>query len=332
MQTRRTFMGTAFAASVAAGSGIAPSAAVAAEGAHSASGSQRRWRTAFGLNGFMSSESTFGNSFPIWEVLAFAEQEGFEGIELVDGWPKPYPGADEDAKIASLRSFFARYNLKIFSIQTGAAGAFRKDPAARAAWVQQFTGWARFAHKAGCECIGLWPGGDLDGQSLDDARDRLIESLRAIAPIVAGEELMASVEIEPPFEFHTIEDLMAIVDGVGHPQVKGMFDPSHFDLMHGSTGKPEELLLKLGVHRLGYLHLTDTDGTIFNGTSKHLPIGDGHVDFRRVFEVLWEGGYEGWTMIDPWMTKDPYDACRKGRRAIEAARREWMRRPAARTG
>jgi sugar phosphate isomerase/epimerase len=277
----------------------------------------------------MSSEHEFGNSFPIWEVLDFARTEGFEGIEDVQGWPKPYPAADDDLSIGRLRDFYARYNLKIFSIQTSAGGAFRRDPGERTRWLGQFAGWARFARKAGCECIGVWPGGGLDGQSLEEARDRLIETLKEVAKIVSDEELMASVEIEPPFEFHTIEDLIAIVDGVGHPLVRGMYDPSHFDLMNGGEGRPEELLRRLGVHRLGYIHLTDTDGTLFGGTSKHLPCGDGHVDIRKSLEILWEGGYEGWIMIDAWKTEDPYDACRKGRIAIESARRELTRRGGA---
>jgi len=273
----------------------------------------------------MSSESEFGNSFPIWEVLEFAQGEGFEGIELVSGWPKPYPGGDDDRSIASLRGFFSRYNLKIFSIQTAAAGAFRKSRGARQDWLGKFANWARFARKAGCECIGIWPGGGLDGQSLEEGRDRLIESLKEVAKIVSDEDLLASVEIEPPFVFHTIEDLIAIIDGVGHPRVRGMYDPSHFDLMNGGKGKPEELLLKFGVHRLGYIHLTDTDGTQFGGTSRHLACGDGHVDIRKSLEILWNGGYEGWIMIDAWKIKDPYDACRKGRIAIETARRELGR-------
>lgn len=332
METRRHFIQRSLAIPVAAaglGLSVGPEsavgAAVAAAGARRASGSQRRWRAAFGLNGFMSSEQDYRNSFPIWEVLQFAQVEGFEGIELVDGWPKPYPGEAEDRRIAALRDLYARYNLKIFSIQTGADGAFRKSREAREAWLKKFAGWARFARKAGCECIGLWPGGDLDGQSLEEGRDRLIESLREVAKIVSDEELLASVEIEPPFVFRTIEDLIAIVDGVDHPQVKGMYDPSHYDLMNGGRGKPEELLLRFGVHRLGYIHLTDTDGTEFGGTSRHLACGDGHVDIRKSLQILWEGGYEGWIMIDAWKIKDPYDACHKGRLAIESARRELGR-------
>lgn len=274
----------------------------------------------------MSSEGHYGTPYPIWEVLDFAQREGFEGIELVGGWPRGmYPGPDDDARIAMLRGLLARYDVKAFSIQTDAGGAFRRDAGAREAWLKDFAGKARLARKAGCEAIGLWPGGGLDGQTLEEARDRLIGSLREVAKVAGDEELLASVEIEPPFVFRTIEDLIAIVDGAAHPLVKGMYDPSHFDLMNGGKGKPEELLERLGVHRVGYIHLTDTDGTLFAGTSKHLPCGDGHVDIRRSLELLWRGGYEGWIMIDPWLTPDPYEACRKGRLAIEAARRELAR-------
>ncbi len=330
-RTRRDFLArSALAATgVALGSTATPASAAAAKDfpvRPPASGSQRRWRTAFGLNGFMSSEREFGNSFAIWEVLDFAQREGFEGIELVGGWPKPYPSSDDKARIDALRSFYARYNVKPFSIQTSAGGAFRKDPEARTRWLQGFTDQVRLAARLGCECVGIWPGGGLRGQTLEEARDRLIETLRAAVPVIVGEGLMASVEIEPPFAFRTIEDLIAIVDGVDHPQVRGMYDPSHFDLMNGGKGKPEELLEKLGVHRLGYIHLTDTDGTIFGGTSKHLPCGDGHVDMDKSFEILWKGGYEGWIMIDAWKIEDPYDACRKGRAAIVGAQRRLRAR------
>ena len=328
MSTRRGFLRQA-AASTAALMTAGTAGAAQAEGAGTpsarrASGSQRRWRTAFGLNGFQSSESVFKQTFPIWEVLEFAQQQGFEGIELIPGWLKGvYPDAGDDARIASLRSFLGRYNVKAFSIQTFGAEAFQKDRSVREAWVKRFAGLAEFARKAGCECIGYWPGGDLGGQTVDEAIDSLVWSLKEMGRIVTDEDLMLSVEIEPPFAFNTIEHLIRMLDGADHPRVKGMFDPSHFDLMNGSTGKPHELLERLGVQRVGYVHFTDTDGTLFHGTSKHLPAGDGHIDVRKSFEVLWQGGYEGWIMIDPWMTPDPYDACRKGRAAIESARRAF---------
>lgn len=329
MTNRRHFLKQVTTSAVAL---AASSHALSAEPKHGplvhgrAGGSQRRWRTALGLNGFMSAEQAFGAVYPIWEVLDFAQREGFEGVELTEGWPKGmYPGPDEESRISALRGLFARYNLKIFSIQTFGPGAFQKDQTARDAWLKQFARYARFAHKAGCECIGYWPGGSLGGQSVDQGLDHLIRSLKEAAKIVADEELLLSVEIEPPFAFNTIDHLLRIIDGVGHPLVRGQYDSSHFDVMNGSKGKPEELLRQFGVHRLGYIHLTDTDGTIFQGTSKHLPCGEGHLDIRKSLEVLWRGGYEGWIMIDAWMTRDPYDASRKGRLAIESAQREFSK-------
>lgn len=290
------------------------------------SGSQRRWRVAFGLNGFQSSETAFGHTFPIWEVLEFAQREGFEGIELIPGWLKGvYPDAGDEGRIASLRNFLGRYNVKAFSIQTSGAEAFQADRTIRQGWIERFTNLAAFARQVGCECIGYWPGGDLGGQMVDEAIASLAWSLREMGKIVADEELLLSVEIEPPFAFNTIEHLIRILDGADHPLVKGMYDPSHFDLMNGSCGQPHELLARLGVDRVGYVHFTDSDGTQFRGTSKHLPAGDGHIDIRQSLETLWRGGYEGWIMIDAWMTPDPYDACRKGRLAVESARREFSR-------
>lgn len=322
MTDRREFLATLAAASAA----LLPCAANAnpVESFPAARRGKPRWRTAFGLNGFMSSESTFGGVYPIWEVLDFAQKEGFEGIELVGGWPKGvYPDADDDARIASLRGLFARYEVRIFSIQSFGAGAFQKDAASRQAWLADFAKSVRLAKKLGCDCVGYWPGGDVGDQTMDQAVDSLVFSLKEAAKIVSDADLLLSVEIEPPFAFNTLDHLIRIIDGVDHPLVKGQYDPSHFDLFGGGTGKPEELLKKLGVHRLGYVHLTDTDGTPFQGTSKHLPCGDGHLDIRESLKVLWEGGYDGWIMIDAWMTQDPYDACRKGRIAVETAHREF---------
>lgn len=330
MSNRRSFLKecAASAAAVASAAALTPLKGAGAEepikeSSRPTCGNQRRWRLAFGLNGYESSENVFGNTFPIWEVLDFAQREGFEGIELVPNWPHKgmYLDPADEARIASLRSFFARYNLKMFSIQTFGQEAFQKDRSVREGWVKRFANLARFAHKAGCECVGYWPMGDTAGQSVDQAIDSLVWSLREMGKIVSDEELMLGVEIEPPFAFNKIEHMIKILDGVGHPQVKAIYDPSHFDLMNGSRGKPHELVERIGVHRIGYIQFTDSDGTIFHGTSKHLPCGDGHIDIRKSLETLWKGGFEGWFMIDAWTTQNPYDACHKGRLAVEAARR-----------
>lgn len=290
---------------------------------------QRRWRLAFGLNGFESSENTFKNSFPIWEVLEFAQREGFEGIELVPNWPhrNMYVNPQDEARIASLRNFFGRYNVKPFAIQTFGQEAFQADRSVREQWVKRFAGMAEFAHKVGCECIGYWPMGDLGGQNIDAAIASLVWSLREMGRVVSDQDLMLGIEIEPPFAFNKIEHMLRILDGADHPRVGAIYDPSHFDVLNGSTGRPHEFLERVGVQRIAYTQFTDSDGTLFNGTSKHLPCGDGHIDIAKSLEVLWKGGFAGWFNFDAWDTQNPYDACTKGRLAVEAALQRFHAEP-----
>jgi len=119
--------------------------------------------------------------------------------------------------------------------------------------------------------------------------------------------------------FNREEHLKRIHAQADHPALKIIYDPSHYDLMNGSTGKPHEMLERVGVKNVGYVHLTDTDGTLRDGgTSKHVACGDGHADIPASLRLLRAGGFRGWIMIDAWEIPDPYDACRKGKRMLDA--------------
>ena len=311
--TRRQFLATGLAATGAA--------AAMADTASAADAEQRRWKCGLGLNGFMSSGHEFKKTYPIWEVLDFAANEGFEGIELVDGWPMgPYPSADETNRIAALKRLYDQYGLRIYTIQTGGAGCYAADASARRDWLKGFADRVRLCRQLGCDFIGQWPGGGLAGNpDVDHAIDCLVGSYREAAQISADAGMFMSFKIEPPFIFNTLEHLERILAEVDHPACKTNYDPSHFDLMWGSRGKPEEMLEKVGVEYIGHVHLTDTDGTMFGGTSRHLPCGDGHCDISASLKMLWDGGYEGWIMIDGWKIEDVYDAARKGKQAIDTA-------------
>jgi sugar phosphate isomerase/epimerase len=280
------------------------------------------WHTAVGLNGFQSGTYKYRKVYPIWEVLDFAARTGFDGIELVSDWPMGgYPGAGEQERIRALRRLYDGFGLRIFSIQLGADGAFAADAAVRRNWLERFAERVRLAQQLGCACVGLWPYGALGEQSIDAALDHLAHSFHEAGGIAADHGILAAFEIEPPFVFNTAEHLLRIHRGADHPNLKVIYDPSHFDLMNGSTGRPHELLERVGVSNIGYLHLTDTDGTLRDGgTSKHLACGDGHANISTSLQVLRAGGFSGWMMIDAWEIPDPYDACRKGYRMIAGAR------------
>ncbi|HPA46120.1 MAG TPA: sugar phosphate isomerase/epimerase family protein [bacterium] len=290
-----------------------------ASGQSRSASNTRPWKTAVGLNGFASGVGKYQKNYPIWEVLDFAAQAGFDGIELVDGWPSGgYPAADESDRIRALRRLYEGFGLQVFSIQLGADGAFLPDEQTRKAWLELFRNRAQFAKSVGCECIGLWPGGGLRDQSIDEAIQHLGDSFHEVGKIAQDCGLIAAFEIEPPFVFNTEDHMKRIFEKADHPCLKIIYDPSHFDLMNSSTGKPHEMLQRIGVKNIGYLHLTDTDGTLRDGgTSKHLACGDGHVDIDLSLRILRDGGFHGWIMIDSWEIPDPYEACLKGKAAID---------------
>jgi sugar phosphate isomerase/epimerase len=280
-----------------------------------------RWKTAIGLNGFLSGVHKYKKTYPIWEVLDFASRGGFDGVELVMDWPMGgYPGAGETSRLQALKRLYDGFGLKIFSIQLGAEGAFDPDDAGRRRWLDQFRDHALFAQRIGCAHVGLWPGGGLRGQTVDQAIDRLAATFREAGKIALDLGMVASFEIEPPFVFNTEDHYQRILKGADHPGLKGIYDPSHFDLMLGGKGHPEAMLERVGVKNIGYVHFTDTDGTLRDaGTSKHVACGEGHVDIPKSLRILRDGGFRGWIMIDAWEVPDAYDACTKGKRAIDAA-------------
>jgi sugar phosphate isomerase/epimerase len=296
-------------------------AGAAAASAETMAPGGRQWRTGLGLNGFQSSGDMYKKTYPIWEILDFAVAQGFDGVELVEGWPMGgYPSPDEPGRVTALRRMYDQYGLRVYTIQTGGAGAYAADETARKDWVKSFADKLRLCQQLGCAFVGHWPGGDLNGNAdVDAAIKRLASSYREAATLCADAGMHLSFEIEPPFIFNTPEHLERILAETDHPACKTNYDPSHFDLMWGSKGKPEEMLERIGVGHIGHVHLTDTDGTLYGGTSRHLPCGDGHCDMAASLQTLWNGGYSGWIMIDGWQIEDQYRAASQGKAAIDAA-------------
>lgn len=299
--------------------GLAGGAAIASSRAEEAA---IGWKVAVGLNGFQSGTRKYKKTYPIWEVAQFAAREGFDGVELVADWPMGgYPNSGEKERIAALKRFWDGFGLRIFSIQLGADGAFHAEAETRKRWLEMFTDRIKLARQLGCACVGMWPYGGLGEQSVDRAIEHLGRSLREAGRVAQEYGILAAFEIEPPFVFNTEDHLRRILAAADHPNLKTIYDPSHFDLMTGGRGHPHEMLERVGVKNIGYVHFTDCDGTLRDGgTSKHLGAGDGHIDIPASLKMLREGGFRGWIMIDEWEVPDPYDACSKGIRAI---RKGW---------
>ena len=154
-----------------------------------------KWKTAIGLNGFQSGSHKYHKNYPIWEVLDFASRHGFEGVELVGDWPSGgYPSARETERVRALRRLYDSFGLRIFSIQLGADGAFDPTKAGRKAWLEQFRDHAQLAKALGCDCVGLWPGGGLRSQTIDQAITTLAQTFHEAGKIASDLALLRGLE------------------------------------------------------------------------------------------------------------------------------------------
>lgn len=311
MQTRRCFLAQIAAAA-------APAAA-------------KIWKTAIGLNGFGSSERVFQKRYELDDILAFARKEGFDGVEW---WPfhAPYPDPSDDAAIKALRAKAESFGLRIFSIQTSVRGAnpVDADAAVRKRYTELMKGQIDLAKKLGGEAAGMWPPphAAAKGAGEDEIIERLADSVRPAVRYATEQGLIFAIEGEPPLIINSPERYKKLFAAVGLNEFKVIFDPSHFDLLTGGKLRPDLLLNDLGVKRVGYVQLTDGDGTLMKrpdgstGTSKHLAAGEGKYDIAGLLKLLYQGGFRGWIQMDTWETADPFHASSLGKRAVEKAANE----------
>jgi len=181
------------------------------------------WKSGLGLNGFTSAAGAYQREYPIWEVLDFAAETGFDGIDLVEGWPVGgYPAHEDVRRVNALKRMYDQYGLQIYTIQTGGSAAYAADVARREAWVNGFRDRVKLCAALGCDFIGHWPGGGFEGNpDVDHAIQNLVASYRAAPEICTAAGLYLSFEIESHFLFNAEEHLAHILSQVNHPARKG---------------------------------------------------------------------------------------------------------------
>ena len=277
------------------------------------------WRFAIGLNGFGSSETHHSRKYVYEEILAFARDQGFEGIELWRGWREGYPEPDDNEVILESRRKIESYGLQVFSIQAGVRGVnpVSDDDAERAEYTAKLNRQVDLAVKFGCDAMGLWAGGrEPEGRTEDQLIERLAGVIRPSARYAVESGIGLAIEGEPPLIINSASRYHKLFEAVGMREFKAIFDPSHFDVLGGANGRPEDLLLDLGVDRIGYVQFCDGDSTLRPfpngraGTSRHLPCGEGVYDIPKLCSILHEGGYRGWFQMDSWGTRDAYHTSR----------------------
>lgn len=193
------------------------------------------------------------------------------------------------------------------------------DDRARVAWAtDQLTKTLRAAARLGTKTVPVLSGGlawhlaypwpQRPAGLIDEAFAELARRWRPLLDLAGELGLTLAFELHPGsdlFDGHTFERFLAEVHE--HPAVALNYDPSHLLLQQLDY----LAFIRLYGERIAGFHVKDAEfrpdgrGGVYGGyqswagrPGRFRSLGDGQVDFRRVFSLLTEVGYRGWAVLE----------------------------------
>jgi D-psicose/D-tagatose/L-ribulose 3-epimerase len=123
--------------------------------------------------------------------------------------------------------------------------------------------------------------------------DLLVQNLGELAKYAADYGVVLCVEPLNRFEtsfLNLAEQVIEVVDRVGHPNCQIMLDTFHMNIEEKSSGDA----IRAAGKRLKHLHSCEND--------RGAP-GSGHVAWQEVAQALWDIGYDGPVVIESFTAK-----------------------------
>ncbi len=261
-----------------------------------------------------------GVQIPTWESRFIDLARAAESTSYCDDWRTKLA-----ARGLSLTELNGALAGQVMAIHPAYAVAFQPfyprglDDAGRVAWAKQhLEKTIRAAARLGISCVPVLSGGlawhlaypwpQRPAGLIDEAFRELARRWRPILDLARDAGVAIAFELHPGsdlFDGHTFERFLAGVQD--HPAVAINYDASHFVLQQLDY---LEFIRIYGARIKGF-HVKDAEfrpdgrGGVYGGylgwaarAGRFRSLGDGQVDFKRVFTLLTEAGYRGWAVME----------------------------------
>lgn len=227
-------------------------------------------------------------------LLSRIREWGFDGVEL-------FLSPEDPADISWVKRTLDHLRLErtTCSVLPREAHLVSANPEVRARGVDYLSRCVERTVELGARliCGPLYAGlGVMTGSRRTDEEWKwAVESLGAVAR--RGEELGITLCLEPLNRFetyflNTLQDGARLVSEIGAPNVR-----IHLDTFHANIEEKQPATAVRSVAKdLGHVHISEND--------RGIP-GTGHVDWRGIFSVLREVGYNGWLTIESFAKPEP---------------------------
>ena len=150
-------------------------------------------------------------------------------------------------------------------------------------------------------------GTTLPGNPPEEAYQNLVSSLQEITAYAAASGIEVGIEFEPELLVESVDDVLSLIDDVGHPSLGINLDLGHVAVLGND---PTDAIRRSAGHITG-VHLEDIPDGV-GGTHYHTIPGDGDLDFRSIFDTFDDIGYDGFVTLELYTYPEmPNEAARE---------------------
>jgi hydroxypyruvate isomerase len=230
------------------------------------------------------------NKLPVPDALALLTRLGYDAFEMFD-W--------RDASVlATFASEKKKFPLACACLVANkgvtAPGCGLLNPREREAFLRELNASIDAARKVDSKRLVVLTGNELGGMPRAEQMSNAVASLREAAPILEKNGMTAIVEVLNTYVDHAgyflyyVRDGAELVDRVGSPNVKLLFDIYHVQIMEGNLISN----IRANIQRIGHFHVGDVPG-------RHEP-GTGEINYRNVFKAIYEldDRYQGFVSLE----------------------------------
>ena len=162
------------------------------------------------------------------------------------------------------------------------------DPARRQDYVNGLRSTIEVCRKLGCKTVISQVGQELDDRSREEQHESIAAGLRECVPLLKDADITLVIETlntkidHRGYYLWSSEEAFRIIDEVGDPHVKVLFDLYHQYIMND---------LDIGhivknIDKIGHFHMAGYPG-------RHEPMIDSEIDYPKILKAISETGYQG---------------------------------------
>ena len=220
------------------------------------------------------------SKLPVPDALALLTRLGYNGYEMFD-WRDPkvmetFVGL-KDKYPLSCECLVAKKGVS-------APGCGLANPREREEFLKQTRLAIDAAQAVGAKQLVTLTGNEMGGIPRSEQMANAVAALRAAAPMLEKNGMTAIVEVLNTYVNHAgyflyyVRDGAELIDRVGSPNVKLLFDIYHVQIMEGNLIQS----IRANIDRIGHFHVGDVPG-------RHQP-GTGEINYRNVFKAIYDQG------------------------------------------